>query len=213
MADKRDYKKEYRDLYQPGKRPSLVDVPPIPMFLVDGAGDPSGAAYQAAMSALYAVTFTLKMSRLGPWQPEGYFDYVLPPLEGFWWTEEGGHDLLSVPRSTWRWTSALRAPEYATPQVLRWALEECARKKPGVDLSGVRLETVTEGLCVQCMHIGHYDDEPATVAAMEEYAKAQGYEADFGEGRFHHEIYLSDVRRCKPERMKTVIRHPTKRTE
>lgn len=104
MADKRDYKKEYRDLYQPGKRPSLVDVPPIPMFLVDGAGDPSGAAYQAAMSALYAVTFTLKMSRLGPWQPEGYFDYVLPPLEGFWWTEEGGHDLLSVPRSTWRWT-------------------------------------------------------------------------------------------------------------
>ena len=158
-----DYKKEYRDLYQPGKRPSLVDVPPIPMFLVDGAGDPSGAAYQAAMSALYTVTFTLKMSRLGPWQPEGYFDYVLPPLEGFWWTEEGGHDLLSVPRSTWRWTSALRAPEYATPQVLHWALEECARKKPGVDLSGVRLETVTEGLCVQCMHIGPYDDEPATV--------------------------------------------------
>ena len=210
MADKRDYKKEYRDLYQPGKRPSLVDVPPIPMFLVDGAGDPSGAAYQAAMSALYTVTFTLKMSRLGPWQPEGYFDYVLPPLEGFWWTEEGGHDLLSVPRSTWRWTSALRAPEYATPQVLHWALEECARKKPGVDLSGVRLETVTEGLCVQCLHQGPYDSEPETLQAMVDYADVQGYRLDQDGPRHHHEIYLSDPRRCKPENQKTVLRLPVK---
>ena len=211
MADKRDYKKEYRDLYQPGKRPSLVDVPPIPMFLVDGAGDPSGAAYQAAMSALYTVTFTLKMSRLGPWQPEGYFDYVLPPLEGFWWTEEGGHDLLSVPRSTWRWTSALRAPEYATPQVLRWALEECARKKPGVDLSGVRLETVTEGLCVQCLHVGPYDAETAAMERMMAFAGEQGLRPSDDPARRHHEIYLGDPRRVPPEKWRTLLRLPVER--
>ena len=211
MADKRDYKKEYRDLYQPGKRPSLVDVPPIPMFLVDGAGDPSGAAYQAAMSALYAVTFTLKMSRLGPWQPEGYFDYVLPPLEGFWWTEEGGHDLLSVPRSTWRWTSALRAPEYATPQVLRWALEECARKKPGVDLSGVRLETVTEGLCVQCLHVGPYDAETAAMERMMTFAGEQGLRPSDHPARRHHEFYLGDPRRVPPEKWRTILRLPVER--
>lgn len=211
MADKRDYKKEYRDFYQPGKRPSLVDVPPIPMFLVDGAGDPSGAAYQAAMSALYAVTFTLKMSRLGPWQPEGYFDYVLPPLEGFWWTEEGGHDLLSVPRSTWRWTSALRAPEYATPQVLRWALEECARKKPGVDLSGVRLETVTEGLCVQCLHVGPYDAETAAMERMMAFAREQGLRPSDDPARRHHEIYLGDPRRVPPEKWRTILRLPVER--
>lgn len=211
MADKRDYKKEYRDLYQPGKRPSLVDVPPIPMFLVDGAGDPSGAAYQAAMSALYTVTFTLKMSRLGPWQPEGYFDYVLPPLEGFWWTEEGGHDLLSVPRSTWRWTSALRAPEYATPQVLHWALEECARKKPGVDLSGVRLETVTEGLCVQCLHVGPYDAETAAMERMMTFAGEQGLRPSDDPARRHHEIYLGDPRRVPPEKWRTILRLPVER--
>lgn len=211
MADKRDYKKEYRDLYQPGKRPSLVDVPPIPMFLVDGAGDPSGAAYQAAMSALYTVTFTLKMSRLGPWQPEGYFDYVLPPLEGFWWTEEGRHDLLSVPRSTWRWTSALRAPEYATPQVLRWALEECARKKPGVDLSGVRLETVTEGLCVQCLHVGPYDAETAAMERMMTFAGEQGLRPSDDPARRHHEIYLGDPRRVPPEKWRTILRLPVER--
>ncbi len=211
MADKRDYKKEYRDLYQPGKRPSLVDVPPIPMFLVDGAGDPSGAAYQAAMSALYTVTFTLKMSRLGPWRPEGYFDYVLPPLEGFWWTEEGRHDLLSVPRSTWRWTSALRAPEYATPQVLRWALEECARKKPGVDLSGVRLETVTEGLCVQCLHVGPYDAETAAMERMMTFAGEQGLRPSDDPARRHHEIYLGDPRRVPPEKWRTILRLPVER--
>ena len=211
MADKRDYKKEYRDLYQPGKRPSLVDVPPIPMFLVDGAGDPSGAAYQAAMSALYTVTFTLKMSRLGPWQPEGYFDYVLPPLEGFWWTEEGGHDLLSVPRSTWRWTSALRAPEYATPQVLHWALEECARKKPGVDLSGVRLETVTEGLCVQCLHVGPYDAETAAMERMMAFAGEQALRPSDDPARRHHEIYLGDPRRVPPEKWRTILRLPVER--
>lgn len=211
MADKRDYKKEYRDLYQPGKRPSLVDVPPIPMFLADGAGDPNGAAYQAAKGALYSVTFTLKMSRLGPWQPEGYFDYVLPPLEGFWWTEEGRRDLLSVPRSAWRWTSCLRAPEYATPQVLRWALEECARKKPGVDLSGVRLETVTEGLCVQCLYVGPYDAETAAMERMAAFAGEQGLRPSDDPARRHHEIYLGDPRKVPPEKRRTILRLPVER--
>ena len=163
------------------------------------------------MSALYTVTFTLKMSRLGPWQPEGYFDYVLPPLEGFWWTEEGGHDLLSVPRSTWRWTSALRAPEYATPQVLHWALEECARKKPGVDLSGVRLETVTEGLCVQCLHVGPYDAETAAMERMMAFAGEQGLRPSDDPARRHHEIYLGDPRKVPPEKRRTILRLPVER--
>ena len=209
MADKRDYKKEYRDLYQPGKRPSLVDVPPIPMFLVDGAGDPSGAAYQAAMSALYTVTFTLKMSRLGPWQPEGYFDYVLPPLEGFWWQDNvDGIDYAD--KAAFNWISVIRLPEFITKKDFEWAVETASEKKK-LDCSSAEFLIVDEGLCVQIMHIGAFDDEPQTVALMDEYIAQNGYENDITESRLHHEIYLSDARKVAPEKWKTVIRHPIKR--
>lgn len=213
MPDKMDYKKEYKDLYQPKQTPMLIDVPPIPMFLVDGAGDPNetGGAYQRAMDALYSVTFTLKMSKMGSWQPEGYFDYVLPPLEGFWRRADGHPDLMGAPKSTWLWTSGLRAPEYCTPEVFRWALDACRKKKPEVDLSKLRLETVTEGLCVQCLHVGPYESEAATMAKMQAFREAQGLADGHSPARRHHEIYLGDPRKTPPEKWRTVLRSPVER--
>ena len=204
-----DYKKEYRDLYQPGKRPSLVDVPPIPMFLVDGAGDPSGAAYQAAMSALYTVTFTLKMSRLGPWQPEGYFDYVLPPLEGFWW-QDNVEGVDYTDKSAFNWISVIRLPDFISKADFNWAVETATKKKK-LDCSSAEYLTIDEGLCVQIMHIGSFDNEPATVALMDTYIEQNGYLNDINKDRLHHEIYMSDARKVAPDKWKTVIRHPIKK--
>lgn len=188
-----------------------MEVPPVNYIAVRGKGDPNeeGSEYKASIGLLYAIAFTIKMSKKGSHPIEGYFDYVVPPLEGFWW-QEHGEEIDYSQKEGFRFISVIRLPDFVTEKDFAWALEEAARKK-GEDFSKVEFLTCNEGLCVQCMHIGPYDDEPATVAAMEEYAKAQGYEENFGEGRFHHEIYLSDVRRCKPERLKTVIRHPIRR--
>lgn len=150
-----------------------------------------------------------KWSKLGKHKLEGYFDYVVPPLEGLWW-QEGIYGVDYTHKKEFQWISLIRLPEFVTKEVYDWAIREASEKKQQ-DFSPVEFLSWEEGLCVQCMHLGPYDDEPATVAAMEEYAKAHGYVEDFGEDRFHHEIYLSDVRRCKPERMKTVIRHPIRR--
>lgn len=206
-----DYKKEYKEFYMPKNKPEIVEVPPVNYIAVRGKGDPNeeGSEYKASIGLLYAIAFTIKMSKKGSHPIEGYFDYVVPPLEGFWWQEHGAEIDYSQ-KEGFRFISVIRLPDFVTEKDFAWALEEAARKK-GEDFSKVEFLTYNEGLCVQCMHIGPYDDEPATVAAMEEYAKAQGYEENFGEGRFHHEIYLSDVRRCKPERLKTVIRHPIRR--
>ena len=208
-----DYKKEYREFYLPPRTPGIVTVPAMNFLAVRGQGDPNqeGGAYKQALELLYAVAFTIKMSKLGKHRLEGYFDYVVPPLEGLW-QQEGIQGVDYARKADFRWISLIRLPEFVTKEVFDWAVREAAEKKQR-DFSPVEFFSWEEGLCVQCMHVGPYDDEPATVAAMEEYAKAQGYEADFGEGRFHHEIYLSDVRRCKPERLKTVIRHPIKRAE
>ena len=208
-----DYKKEYKEFYLPPKTPGIVTVPAMHFLAVRGRGDPNeeNGAYKQALGLLYAVAYTIKMSKLGKHRPEGYFDYVVPPLEGLWW-QEGIHGVDYARKKDFRWISLLRLPEFVTKEVFAWAIRETTEKKQQ-DFSPVEFFSWEEGLCVQCMHIGPYDDEPATVAAMEEYATAQGYEADFGEGRFHHEIYLSDVRRCKPERLKTVIRQPIKRVE
>ena len=183
-----DYKKEYKEFYLPPKTPSIVTVPAMNFLAVRGQGNPNEehGAYKQALEQLYAVAYTIKMSKRNP--PEGYFEYVVPPLEGLWW------------------------PEFVTKAVFDRAVREATEKKQR-DFSQVEFFSWEEGLCVQCMHIGPYDDEPATVAAMEEYTRAQGYEPDFSQGRFHHEIYLSDVRRCQPEKLKTVIRQPIKRTE
>lgn len=208
-----DYKKEYKEFYLPPRTPGIVTVPAMHFLAVRGRGDPNeeNGAYKQALGLLYAVAYTIKMSKLGKHRPEGYFDYVVPPLEGLWW-QEGIHGVDYARKKDFRWISLLRLPEFVTKEVFAWAIRETTEKKQQ-DFSHVEFFSWEEGLCVQCMHIGPYDDEPATVAAMEEYATAQGYEADFGEGRFHHEIYLSDVRRCKPERLKTVIRQPIKRAE
>ena len=208
-----DYKKAYKEFYLPPRTPGIVTVPAMNFLAMRGQGDPNeeNGAYKQALELLYGVAFTIKMSKLGQYRPEGYFDYVVPPLEGVWWQKDTrGVDYSR--KAEFRWISLIRLPEFVTKEVFDWAVREAAEKKQR-NFSQVEFFPWEEGLCVQCMHIGPYDNEPATVAAMAEYAKAQGYEEDFGEGRFHHEIYLSDVRRCKLEKLKTVIRQPIKRTE
>ena len=174
---------------------------------VRGQGDPNqeDGAYKKALGMLYAVAYTIKMSKH---KPEGYFDYVVPPLEGLWW-QEGIYGVDYTRKADFQWVSLIRLPEFVTREEFDLAIETASEKKQH-DFSPVEFFSWEEGLCVQCMHIGPYDDEPVTVAAMADYAKAQGYALDFSQGRFHHEIYLSDVRRCKPEKLKTVIRQPVK---
>lgn len=206
-----DYKKEYKEFYLPPQKPGIVRLPAMHFLAVRGQGDPNeeAGAYKQAVGMLYAVAFTIKMSKTGKDQPEGYFDYVMPPLEGLWW-QNGVQGVDYTRKEDFQWISLIRLPEFVTEEVFDRALRKAEEKKQQ-DFSPVEFFQWEEGLCVQCMHIGPYDDEPATVAAMREYAQSQGYAADFGESRFHHEIYLSDVRRCSPQRLKTVIRHPIKK--
>ena len=208
-----DYKKEYKEFYLPPKKPGIITVPAMNFLAVRGQGDPNeeGGTYKRALELLYAVAHTIKMSKMGKHKLEGYFDYVVPPLEGLWW-QEGVHGVEYSRKADFRWISLIRLPEFVTRETFDWAVREAMEKKQR-DFSIVELFPWEEGLCVQCMHIGPYDVEPATVASMEAYAVEQGYGLDFSQGRFHHEIYLSDVRRCKLEKLKTVIRQPLKRTE
>lgn len=213
MAEKLDYKKEYRDLYQPVKKPMPIQVEKMTFLMVDGRGAPESEEYQNALKTLYAVAFTIKMSRLAT-PPAEYFDYVMPPLEGLWHTpqsSQGPQAVTQLPRDQWQWTSMLRQPEFVTSQVFQWALQECRSKKPEVDLSKIRLQEFEEGLCVQMMHLGPYSEEEATLRQLREWIRAEGYRDDTGERRRHHEIYLSDPRRCAPQRMKTVLRLPISR--
>ena len=208
-----DYKKEYKEFYLPRKKPGIVNVPEMRFLAVRGRGDPNqeDGEYKAAMSLLYGVAFTIKMSKLGDHRIEGYFDYVVPPLEGFWW--QAGVDGIDYARKEdFQWISLIRLPEFVTREEFDWAVAEATRKKK-TDFSKVEYLTYTEGLCVQCMHIGPYDAEPETIAAMEAFAAKEGYEVDFSAGRYHHEIYLGDARRTSPEKRKTVIRHPIRKRE
>ena len=205
-----DYKKAYKEFYLPPQTPGIVTVPAMNFLAVRGEGDPNeeDGAYKQALGMLYAVAYTIKM---GKQKPEGYFDYVVPPLEGLWW-QEGIYGADHSRKADFRWVSLIRLPEFVTEESFRWAIREATEKKQR-DFSKVEFFSWEEGLCVQCMHIGLYDGEPATVAAMEKFAMGQGYVLDFSQGRFHHEIYLSDIRRCQPEKRKTVIRQPIKRAE
>lgn len=206
-----DYKKEYKEFYLPKNKPSLVEVPNINYIAVRGKGDPNEefGEYKQSISMLYGIAFTIKMSKLGDHRIDGYFDYVVPPLEGFWW-QDGGREIDYNHKENFRWISLIRLPDFVTREDFRWAIEEATRKKKS-DFSGVEFLTYSEGLCVQCMHIGPYDDEPATVALMKEYAERSGYSFDLSEERYHHEIYLSDARKVAPEKRKTVIRYPVKK--
>ena len=208
-----DYKKEYKEFYMPKDRPSIVSVPPMNYIAVRGKGDPNqeDGDYKQAIGLLYGIAYTIKMSKKGDHQIEGYFDYVVPPLEGFWW-QDGVQGVDYAHKETFNWISVIRLPDFVTREDFEWAISEAAKKKKE-DFSKVEFFTYEEGLCVQCMHLGSYDDEPATVDKMHAYMTEQGYELDITAERMHHEIYLSDARKVAPEKLKTVIRHPIKRTD
>ena len=206
-----DFKKEYREFYQPGDVPALVEVPAANYIAVRGQGDPNeeGGAYQRAIGVLYAVAYTLRMSRKAGKELEGFFDYVVPPLEGFW-RQEGMDGFDPAHKERFCWISVIRLPDFVTRAHFDWAVAEATRKKK-LDCSAAEFLTVEEGLCVQILHRGTFDEEAASVARMDAWLAANGYENDFASGRLHHEIYLSDARRVPPERWKTVIRHPVRR--
>lgn len=211
--EKKDYKKEYKDLYMPKNTPSVIDVPEMIFIMIDGKGDPnSSKEYENAMNVLYGLSYTIKMSKMGSNSIKGYFDYVVPPLEGFWDGEEGYFDGLNiVNKDKFIWTSFIRQPEFVTKEVYDWALEQLKKKKPELDYTKVRYEVLEEGKCVQIMHIGSYDTEKESIIKMNEFVLENGYVNDFNNGRRHHEIYLSDPRKTKIEDLKTVIRHPIKK--
>lgn len=208
-----DFKKEYKEFYMPKNKPSIVTVPPMNYLAVRGHGDPNAEVgeYKEAIGLLYGIAFTIKMSKKGSRQIEGFFDYVVPPLEGFWW-QEGIQGVDYAHKERFEWISVIRLPDFVTKADFDWAIEEASRKKK-TDFSKVEFLQVDEGLCVQCMHIGSYDEEPATVELMHQFMTEQGYELDINDTRRHHEIYLSDARKVAPEKLKTVIRHPIRRKE
>lgn len=207
-----DFKKEYKELYAPKSKPEIIEVPRASYVAVRGKGDPNeeGGSYQQAIGVLYSVAYTLKMSYKTDYRIEGFYEYVVPPLEGFWW-QEGSAEIDRSDKSAFCWISAIRLPDFITEKDLAWAVETATRKKK-LDCGKAEFLTVDEGLCVQVIHVGPFDDEPATVAAMNRFLEENGYESDFSSNRLHHEIYLSDARRVAPEKWKTIIRHPVKRT-
>lgn len=208
-----DYKKEYKEFYLPGKKPEILTVPVMNYIAVRGTGDPNqeDGDYKKSIGLLYAIAFTIKMSKRGGHLIDGYFDYVVPPLEGFWW-QEGIEGFDYNHKELFRWISVIRLPDFVTRQDFAWAIAEATAKKKQ-DYSLVEFITVEEGLCVQMLHIGPYDEEPASVALMDAFIASKGYANDFSAARLHHEIYLSDARRTAPEKRKTVIRHPIKKIE
>jgi hypothetical protein len=206
-----DFKKEYKELYKPSKSPIIVDVPKMNYIAVRGKGNPNeeGGEYQRAIGNLYAIAYTLKMSYKTEYHIEGFFEYVVPPLEGFWWQENvKGYD--KNKKEDFSWISVIRLPEFIKKQDVSWAKEQAMKKKK-MDYSNVEFFTLTEGKCVQIMHVGPFDEEPFSVAVMEKYICEEGYQNDFSEQRLHHEIYLSDARRVTSDKWKTVIRHPIKK--
>lgn len=208
-----DYKKEYKEFYMPKNKPEIVHVPEMNFIAVRGTGNPNeeGGAYKEAIGLLYGIAFTIKMSTKGSHEIKGYFDYVVPPLEGFWY-QDGVKGIDYTKKADFHWISVIRLPDFVTKEDFDWAVAE-AEKKKQADFSKVEFLTITEGMCVQCMHIGPFDDEPETVAKMDRFLEENGYENDFSEGRLHHEIYLSDARRVAPEKWKTVIRHPIRKKQ
>lgn len=206
-----DFKKEYKEFYMPKSKPEIITVPAARYIAVQGAGDPNeaGGSYQQAISILYSIAYTLKMSCKVGHQIEGFYEYVVPPLEGFWW-QDGASGIDYTKKDAFHWISVIRLPDFITKADFEWAVAT-AEKKKKLDCSKAEFLTVDEGLCVQIMHIGSFDDEPASVAQMNAYLAENGYVNDFDSGRLHHEIYLSDARKVAPEKWKTVIRHPIRK--
>lgn len=227
-----DFKKEYKDLYLPRALPTLLDVPAMGFAAVAGAGDPNeeNGSYAEALRLLYAFSYTVKMAKMGDWQPDGYFDFTVPPLEGLWWTGEDGFDGRTIAdKGALLWVSLIRLPDFVTPEVFAWARDQVAAKKPDLDVERACLIRFAEGPCAHLMHKGPYDDEPETIEALEAFVAASGLIDDIASPasaevvldaldadgsvpgiRLHHEIYLGDPRRTKPENLRTVIRHPVR---
>jgi len=220
MNQKLDYKKVYKDLYQPKEKPMVVNVPPIQFFMVDGVGNPNqeGGEYQSALELLYALTYTIKMSKMSGKTPQGYFEYVVLPLEGLWWMigDKNFEFVQLKEKDNYCWTSMIRQPEFVTYEIFDWAINELNHKKPQIDTSKARFEVFEEGKCVQMLHIGLYDDEPRTIKAIEQYMQENQLEdaigdiMDDGKVKRHHEIYLGDPRKITPEKRKTILRHPVR---
>ena len=206
-----DFKKEYKELYKPKDKPSIINVEKANFIAVRGVGDPNAenSEYKQSINLLYPIAYAIKMSKKGDYKIDDYFDFVVPPLEGFWW-QEGIKGVDYANKDSFNFISLIRMPDFVTKEVFEWVIEETTRKKKE-DFSKVEFFTYDEGLCVQCMHIGPYNDEPITVEAMHEYMIEQGYELDITDERFHHEVYISDVRKTSPEKLKTVLRHPIKK--
>ena len=206
-----DLKKEYKEYYRPKNKPEIINIPSFNYIAVRGKGNPNeeDGSYQQAIQVLYAVAYTLKMSYKTDHKIDGFFEYVVPPLEGFWWQEDtDGVDYTD--KSTFNWISVIRLPDFITKKDFEWAVETATKKKK-LDCSSAEFMTIDEGLCVQIMHLGSFDDEPKTVALMDAYLEQNGYVNDVNRDRSHHEIYLSDARKVAPEKRKTVIRHPIKK--
>lgn len=213
--NKLDYKKEYKELYQPKTKPSVIDVPEMIFIAVEGQGDPNTCnEYKQAIEILYGLSFAIKMSKMNGTQPDGYFEYVVPPLEGLWYMDDTKFDGLNITnKSNFKWTSMIRQPEFVTKEVFETAKVAVNKKKPDLDLAKAKLIKMAEGLCVQIMHNGAYDNEPASIEKIKTFITENSYVEDFSGDRMHHEIYLSDPRRCAPEKLKTVIRHPIKKIQ
>ena len=207
-----DFKKEYKEFYMPPNKPGLVEIPPMNYLAVRGRGNPNeeNGEYAKALGALYGIAYTIKMSYKGPHRIEGFFEYAVPPLEGFWWQSGSSDEIDYAHKEDFYWISLIRLPDFVAPGDFDWAIQEATKKKK-MDFSTVEFFTYHEGLCVQCMHLGPYDDEPATVLAMERFANEKGYIIDITPNRYHHEIYLSDPRKTEPAKLKTVVRHPVKK--
>ena len=206
-----DFKKEYKEFYLPKNKPQIVNVPKANYIAIRGQGNPNeeGGAYKKAIEILYAVAYTLKMSYKTDYKIDGFYEYVVPPLEGFWW-QDGICGVDYSKKDEFNWISIIRLPDFITRENFDWAVKTASEKKK-IDCSKAEFLTIEEGLCVQIMHIGSFDDEPATVTLMDKYLEENGYEKDFSDTRLHHEIYLSDPRKSTPDKQKTVIRHPVKK--
>ncbi len=206
-----DFRKEYKDYYLPGKEPQIITIPKISCIAVYGSGDPNpeDSEYKDAVGLLYDVAYTIKMSKTGEHRIDGYFDFMVPPLEGFWW-QEGADGVDRAHKEDFKWISLIRLPDFVKQEDIDWAKEKAEKKKKR-DFSKVQFLNIEEGLCVQCMHLGSFDDEPATVELMDRYIEENGYENDFSDERRHHEIYLSDARKVALEKLKTIIRHPIRK--
>lgn len=217
-AEKLDYKKKEKEFYQPGTKPSVIHVPAMRFLMVDGKGNPNeeGGEYQHAVELLYALAYAVKMGYKKSSKPDGYTDYVVPPLEGLWWLENGTAESDYTQKDKYFWTSMIRQPDFVTQEVFAQACREVAKKKPELDTSKVRFEIFEEGLCVQAMHLGPYEEEPKTIAEIDAYIRVNKYQNAIGDQnpdgtvRQHHEIYLGDPRKTEPAKMKTVLRHPIK---